>query len=99
MEVVMTNTMKRFREIMTAATFAESGEWETARNFIPDVKLSHRQTWLDRIFSAITFAEYGLHSEAVSYLLPSKVKSKCTSSVTDDLGLKGVRLVYGTVMI
>jgi len=95
----MTNTMNRFEKIMTAVTFAEAGEWDTAKDLMPDVKLSRRQTWLDRIFSGITFAEYGLHSEALSYLSPAMTKSKCSASVADDLGLRGMRLVYGTVMV
>ena len=87
----------KFQKIMMAATFAEVGEWETAKDLAPSVELSSRQTWLDRFFSAITFAEYGLYNDAVSYLKQARVKNEKSVSITDDLGLKGVRLVYGTV--
>ena len=66
---------------------------------IPEVKLSRKLTWLDRIFAAITFAESGLHNEAVCQLEPVVAKSKYATTFADELGLGGVKLIYGTISI
>jgi hypothetical protein len=89
----MKNILRKFQETMMAATFAEAGEWDTAREMTPDTELSREPTWLNRIFMAITFAESGLHDEAI------RGNRGFNSAIAEDLGLQGVRLMYGTVSI
>ena len=97
----MKNIIKRFQETMMAATFAEAGDWDTAREMIPVSEASTEPSWLDRVFMAATFAEAGLHDEAVRLMDPAAAKRQrgYNSAVLDSLGLKGVRLMYGTVTI
>ena len=85
---------------MTAVTFAEAGEWDAARAMTPDIQLSRKQTRLNKIFTAITFAESGLYNDAVLFLEPAVRKDRGFNSVlADNLGLHGVQLTYGTVSI
>ena len=49
----------------TAITFAEAGEWETARSFMPSIRQSKVAAWFQNLCMAVTFAEHGLHDEAV----------------------------------
>lgn len=96
----MKNIIKKFQENMVAATFAEAGEWETANKMAPETRLTREPTWIDKIFAAVTFAESGLHEEAVNFMKPAKQRNRGFNSVlADELGLKGVRLTYGTVTI
>jgi hypothetical protein len=91
---VMKNMVKKFQKTMLAAAFAEAGEWDTAREMTPDLEL------LDRIFTAITFAEAGLHTYAIHCLNPAGRENRDFNSVlAENLGLQGVQLLYGTVSI
>lgn len=96
----MNNTLRKFQETMMAATFAEAGEWETARRMAPDTELSRKSSWVDKIFTAVTFAEYGLHNDAIDILEPARRHNRGFNSViAENLGLQGVQLTYGTVSI
>lgn len=96
----MKRTIKKFQDYMTAAAYAEAGEWDTARKLIPENILSNKMTWLDRVFAAVTFAEAGLQNEAVRILTPTADRGRKMHTFNpEDLGLKGVRLLYGTVSI
>ena len=96
----MKNIFRKFQETMMAATFAEAGEWDTAREMIPDTELSREATWWNRIFMAITFAESGLHDEAIRFMGSTAGGNRgFNSTIAEDLGLHGIRLVYGTVSI
>ena len=96
----MKNILRKFQETMMAATFAEAGEWDTAREMTPVTELSREPTWLNKIFMAITFAESGFHDEAVRFMGPAAAGNRgFNSSIAEDLGLQGIRLVYGTVSI
>ncbi len=50
---------------MTAVTFAEAGEWETARYYAPHPRKSRLLAWIERHLEAAAFAEEGLHDEAM----------------------------------
>jgi len=96
----MQNILEKFQKNMMAATFAEAGEWNTAREMAPDIELPKETTCLNRIFAAITFAESGLHNEAIRLLGPAVVRNRGFNPVfAEELGLKGVQLMYGTVSI
>ena len=92
--------LKKIQNNMEAATFAEAGEWDTAREGAPDTELSREANWVNRLFMAIIFAESGLHDDALGLMKPARVRSGDYGSViANDLGLKGVQLIYGTVSI
>ena len=96
----MKNLLSKFQENMLAATFAEAGEWDTAREMTPFAELSQEPTLLNRIFVAITFAESGLRNEAIRFLEPVGYRNRgFNSTIAEDLGLPGVRLMYGTVSL
>ena len=83
-----------------AAAFAEAGEWDTAREMTPEIELSQEPNWLNRLFTAITFAESWLHDEVGRDSEPLRVRNRGYSSpITKELGLKGVQLMYGTISI
>ena len=96
----MKNNITKFQKIMMAAAFAEAGEWKMAREMTPDAEISREPSWLNKIFMAITFAESGLHEEAIGFLKPAAAKNRgFNSEIMENLGLKGVRLMYGTISI
>lgn len=95
----MTNFLKTFQNNMVAATFAEAGEWDTAREMIPDVKPNRELTWMNKIFMAVTFAESGLHTEALQLMEQDSRRNEFSSNAFEGLGLEGVRLVFGTVRL
>ena len=96
----MKNIITKFQKIMMAVAFAEADEWKMAREMTPDAKISREPSWLNKIFMAITFAESGLHDEAIGFLKPAAAKNRgFNSEIMENLGLKGVRLMYGTISI
>ena len=60
-EATMKKLLKKFERVMTASSFAEAGEHETARQIMEEVKPEKRVRVgrLERIMMAITFAEAG----------------------------------------
>ena len=93
----MKNLINKFQ---MAATFAEAGDWDTAKKMAPDTKPSNEVTWLNRIFMAVTFAESGLHSDAIRLMGPAARGNRgFNSAIAQDLGLPGIKLMYGTVSI
>ncbi|MCK5340243.1 MAG: hypothetical protein KAJ60_04165 [Desulfobulbaceae bacterium] len=79
-----------------AATFAEAGEWDTARKMIPEHEPNRKTSWFFRNFSAVAFAEEGMHDEARQMVAGER------KHFLDDLaglGLGKVHLRYGTVCV
>ncbi|MFC1843725.1 hypothetical protein ACFLZ5_02940 [Thermodesulfobacteriota bacterium] len=96
----MKNFLSTFQKNMMAATFAEAGEWDTAKEMTPVTKLSREPSLLNRIFMAVTFAESGIQDEAIRLMGPKTVRNRgFNSAISNDLGLHGVRLTYGTIRI
>lgn len=96
----MKNFLSTFQKNMMAVTFAEAGEWDTANEMSPAIKLSREPSLLNRIFMAVTFAESGIHDEAIRLMGPKANRNRgFNSSIAKDLGLHGIRLTYGTVRI
>ena len=96
----MKHLLRTFQKNMMAATFAEASEWDTAREMIPATKLSREPTLMNKIFMAVTFAESGLHDEAIRLMGPAARGNRgFNSTVAEDLGLHGIKLMYGTVSI
>ena len=91
-----TNSPKNW---MVAATFAEAGEWDTAREMIPEVKLSRKTNSFFNIFAAVAFAEAGLPDEAVRISKGAVQESgKTVIKELADLELGKVHLRYGTIV-
>jgi hypothetical protein len=92
----------QFQKMMAAATFAEAGEWLTARQMLPADPGSREAGGLARVFSAVAFAEAGLHETARQFIAGSRLAG--TSFVMspadiEGLGLQGYHLVYGYVSV
>lgn len=87
-------TTDKNRNWMTAITFAEAGEWDTAREMMPVSRPNSKISWLQRIFMAVAFAEEGLHQEALHFLDGHSVQH-IRNSFLDTIGLSGVRVTYG----
>jgi hypothetical protein len=89
-----------FSSWMNAVTFAEAGEFETARQMMPVTqKKSNMLTWFDKVFMAVTFAEAGLHEEAIDIMNVKPVENYGTADFLETIGLKGIRITYGTMSI
>jgi hypothetical protein len=82
---------------MVAATFAEAGEWETARSMIPDKSNTFEPSWFSRMFSAVAFAEEGLFDEAIRLAGGEARQTVYVFDELEDLGLSMIHLRYGTV--
>jgi len=96
----MRSLINKFQNTMISATFAEAGEWDTAKEMAPEPHMSREPSWLNKVFMAITFAESGLRDEALHFLEPVPTRNRGFNSATlNDLGLKGIQLAYGTVSI
>lgn len=61
----------------TAITFAEAGEWETARSFMPISKRNPVVAWFENLCMAVTFAEEGMHDEAVRIMTAKEREARC----------------------
>lgn len=72
----MKHTIEQYKDWWSAVAFAEVGEWETAREMIPDSKPKTTTDWFGRIFAAVAFAEEGLHEEALQIAAGNKEPAK-----------------------
>ncbi|HET8539928.1 MAG TPA: hypothetical protein VFL83_08655 [Anaeromyxobacter sp.] len=52
-------------DVWVAVTFAEAGEWDTARRYAPRPGRSRVGAWLERHLLAAALAEEGLRDDAV----------------------------------
>lgn len=82
------------RSWMVAVTFAEAGEWETARSLTPlPAKGRWSQFW-EQTFMAAAFAEEGMPEEAMR-LVGAKEQPKRIITFLDSIGLRDVKMAYG----
>lgn len=93
----MKTSREEHRNWLTAITFAEAGEWETARAMMPAPRQQDAPGWLQKNFIAIAFAEAGLHDEALR-LLAGKEQGHRNSGFLAVVGLHGVRVTYGVLI-
>jgi hypothetical protein len=84
------------KSVMTAVTFAEAGEWETARWYAAPPGKARPWAWIERHLVAAAFAEEGLHEEA---LRASGVERASWSKDPLDLLLaaRGIRMFSGVL--
>lgn len=91
----MANRKQSHQSWTTAITFAEAGEWETARSFMPPTRRSRLAIWLEKISMAVTFAEAGLPEEALRYASPATTTAPAnTRNFLELCGLDQVHLTY-----
>lgn len=88
------------RSWMNAITFAEAGEWETAKAMIPPAGPSSREvTSLFRIFAAAALAEGGMPVEAIRFMEQACPEKPAAEDFLKILGLDGFRLTYGVMAV
>jgi hypothetical protein len=86
--------------VMTAVTFAEAGEFETARRYLPPPRGGGLAAWLERHLAAAAFAEEGLHEEArrLAGGRPTRAPRPPREDALDALlRARGVRMFRGVV--
>jgi len=88
-------TVNAFQKWMTAITFAEAGEWETAKNMAPVGIRSRAINQFQKIFMAVAFAEEGLHAEAITLTQALNPQASNADDFLRSLGLGGIRMTYG----
>lgn len=88
-------TLTTLQKWMTAITFAEAGEWETAKNMMPVTLRSRAINKFQKIFMAAAFAEEGLHAEAISLAECPDLQTPKADDFLQSLGLGGIRMTYG----
>lgn len=94
----MANQNQPHKSWTTAVTFAEAGEWETARAFMPATRRSRLAAWLERTAMAVTFAEAGLPEAALQYAAPAAPATPAAARNFLELcGLDRAHLTYAVV--
>lgn len=91
----MKRSLNAFQKWMTAITFAEAGEWETARGMTPVGIRSRAINQFQKIFMAAAFAEEGLHAEAITLAESPNLQAPNADDFLHSLGLGGIRMTYG----
>ena len=88
-------TLNTFQQWMTAITFAEAGEWESARLMTPVSIRTRAINTFQKIFMAAAFAEEGLHAEAIDLAEGLSFQAPSADDFLQSLGLGGIRMTYG----
>lgn len=82
----------------TAITFAEAGEWQTARSFMPPTRRSRLAAWLEKTAMAVAFAEADMAEEALRCVAPADATAPAAvRSFLELCGLDQAHLTYGVV--
>lgn len=84
---------------MNAITFAEAGEWATAREMMPDGMVNKKISWFSSIFMAVAFAENDMRDDALSCLKATPVASHQYDDFMKTVGLAGIRMTYGVLAV
>ncbi len=96
----MKKTTENLQGWTNAITFAEAGEWDTARRMMPKGRDRHAIGWLQKIFMAAAFAEEGMQDEARRIMnSPRPVAATSADAFLHNLGLGGIRMTYGVCAI
>ena len=78
-----------------AITFAEAGEWDTARSLMPPVKPFKLSRLLD-YFTAVAYAEEGMADEALRII---DAAPRNPRGFLDIVGLSEVRVTYAHIPV
>lgn len=96
----MKKIFETFSSMMNAVTFAEAGEFDTARQMLPaSSKKRNELSRLDKAFMAVTFAEAGLHEEALNIMNVKQTETHESVDFLEAIGLKGLNLKYAVLPI
>ena len=76
-----------------AITFAEAGEWDTARSMMPTKKRSGIERLFD-YFTAVAYAEEGMVDEALRLI---DAKPREPRGFLDVVGLSQIRVTYAHI--
>ncbi|MCK9265062.1 MAG: hypothetical protein RBR09_01490 [Desulfobulbaceae bacterium] len=95
----MKTLLEKFQKLAMAVTYAEAGEWDTAREMLPESKPRTSLNWVESHFAAVAFAEAGLREEAVNLTSGRGVCSTLGRDMCESLGLRGVHLSFGYVTV
>lgn len=91
----MNNEKNSERSWMCAVTFAEAGEWETARAMTPLPSKSRWAEVFEQTMMAVAFAEEGLHEEAKRLAGINQRPQKRINNFLDSIGLRrDARVTY-----
>lgn len=94
----MKNISNSDRSWMSAVTFAEAGEWETARALTPLTAKSRWAELFEQIMMAAAFAEEGLSEEAKLLAGLNRQPQKRINNFLDSIGLRhNVRMTYAVL--
>ncbi|MHB8791690.1 MAG: hypothetical protein ACYDBT_17645 [Desulfobulbaceae bacterium] len=94
----MKTTKTKHQSWTTAITFAEAGEWETARSFMPITRRSPVLAWFQSMCMAVTFAENGMQDEAVRIITEKESRIPGLSvNFLELCGLGNVNCTYGVL--
>lgn len=88
---------EKYRGWMMAVSFAEAGEWETARAMIPDARPNKVLGYLEKVFMAAAFAEEGMPEEALRIMEGPQARLKGMGDFLDAIGLRGVPVTYAVL--
>ena len=84
---------------MMAITFAEAGEWRTARSLVPN-RQRRRLTWFERMNVAVAFAEEGMHDEALHWAQETReAREGGLLEELERLGISGVHVRLGVLSV
>lgn len=95
----MKKLLEKFQKLSMAITYAEAGEWDTARELLPETQPSTTRNWLENHFAAVAFAESGLREEAVQLTSGKRISGAQGYDMYERLGLRGVHLSFGYVTV
>lgn len=95
----MKASYKQDRNWMTAITFAEAGEWASAREMTPVPRQQETCGGLQNMLMAAAFAEAGLHDDALRFITPRQQKRQQMGNFLETVRLGGVHLQYGVLRI
>lgn len=95
----MKKLLEKFQKLSMAVTYAEAGEWDTARELLPESKPRTTLNWFESHFAAVAFAESGLREEAVQITSGKGVAGAPGYDMYERLGLRGVHLSFGYVTV
>lgn len=88
----MKKFLSNFQQMMNAITFAEAGEWETARRMLPPSGAGVGvRAEVERTFAAVAFAEAGMLDEAERFA-GGGAGGSSTRRLLASLGLENVRV-------
>ena len=96
----MKKISETFSSLMNGVTFAEAGEFDTARQMMPvPSKRKTELSWFDKTFMSVTFAEAGLPEEALDIINVNQAENHGSVDFLEAIGLKGINLKYAILPI